>query len=156
MKGKQTWKTHVLTSNQIKLLRELCPVVKERFFLAGGTAIALYFGHRLSIDLDFFSLQGFIPSNLLSKLTEKKIKILQLEKETLHLLIQNTKVSFLCFPYPLLEPLKEIELFSCKIASAKDLAAMKLLAISQRGSKRDFIDLYAFLQEGFQQKKIFR
>ena len=71
MKGKQTWKTHVLTSNQIKLLRELCPVVKERFFLAGGTAIALYFGHRLSIDLDFFSLQEFIPSNLLSKLTEK-------------------------------------------------------------------------------------
>lgn len=58
------------------------------------------------------------------------------------------RVSFLEFPYPSLKPLVVWPEFNCRLASLEDLAAMKLLAVSQRGTRKDFLDVYALGAHG--------
>ncbi|MFZ5945979.1 MAG: nucleotidyl transferase AbiEii/AbiGii toxin family protein [Bacillota bacterium] len=116
------------------------------FYLAGGTALALHLGHRWSEDLDFFSKQKFDSFALISKLSETdEFFVTGQEMDTVHGLMGNVKLSFLHYPYSLLEDFhlyKEI-----KIASIKDIALMKLIALVQRGTKKDFIDLYFIEKE---------
>lgn len=114
------------------------------FYLAGGTALALQLGHRKSIDLDFFS--GNFPKRdiILQKIRDFNPNITHESPGTIDCLIDDVKVSFLEYNYPLLEDLKEFE--NVKIASVLDIACMKLSATSSRGSKKDFIDLYVILQ----------
>lgn len=115
------------------------------FYLAGGTALALQIGHRRSIDLDFFTNNFPEREILMQKLKMFKPKITQEVPGTLDILINNVKVSFLEYKYPLLEPLLEFE--SVNIADLVDIACMKLTAISSRGSKKDFVDLYFLLNK---------
>ncbi len=116
-------------------------LILENFYLAGGTGLALQFGHRISIDLDFFSAQEFNPELLVSQI--KKLGKFSLESKswgTLHGTFNKTKITFLHYPYPLLFPFKKFE--KVNIVDYLDIACMKLSAISARGSKKDFIDLY--------------
>lgn len=119
--------------------------IKE-FYLAGGTAAALFFHHRRSDDLDFFSEQSFRETILIKNLKKiGKFENLKSDKDTLLGKLDGVKLSFFSLPYKLLEPpLKNNEL---RIARPLDLALMKILAISDRGTKRDFIDLYLLCQE---------
>jgi len=91
----------------------------RRYFLAGGTACALHLGHRLSFDLDWFSDKPVEPRVIVANLKD---------------------LSFFIYPYPLLFPRHDYA--GIKLADIKDIACMKLDAISRRGTKRDFIDLY--------------
>lgn len=113
----------------------------EKFYLAGGTAVALYFNHRRSDDLDFFSEKSFRSPTLIKHL--KKVgsfKTSKIDEDTLVGELNRIKISFFSLPYKLLEPpLKNKNL---RVAAPLDLALMKILAISDRGTKRDFIDLY--------------
>ena len=126
--------------------------VARDFYLAGGTALALQLGHRMSIDLDWFSAKAFSPAklkNVLSRLG--KLKIVGEEDGTLHAVLDGVKISFFHYGYKPLFPLVAMDMSGGKsgvmLADRRDIAAMKVDAISSRGSKKDFIDLYFLLQE---------
>jgi len=119
--------------------------VLENFYLAGGTALSLILGHRKSIDLDFFSSSFPKFEILLAKLKTLNPKVINQDKGTLDLYIDDVKVSFLEYKYPLVGDFLEFD--GVKVASLEDIACMKLSAISSRGSKKDFIDLYFILQK---------
>ena len=116
------------------------------FYLAGGTALALQFGHRESIDLDWFSKKSFSTKLLKKELSKLgNLRIDSEEEGTLNCSLDNVKLSFFEYPYRILFPLIGYE--GIKIADFKDIACMKLDAISSRGSKKDFVDLYFLLKE---------
>jgi len=113
----------------------------EGAYLAGGTGLALRFGHRRSVDLDFFVSEAFDEDQLLQRLQSMAgVVVVTRAPQTLHLTIQNTKVSFLGYAYPLLFPL--LPFLDVPVADPRDIACMKITAIASRGTKRDFVDLY--------------
>lgn len=124
-----------------------------QFYLAGGTALSLQIGHRISQDLDFFSAQEFDESMFTQELSV--IGRFQMEKnarQTIIGILNDTKISFLGYNYPLIAPLKNDS--NINIADIIDIACMKIDAISNRGAKRDFIDVYFIIQEFFPLKNI--
>jgi predicted nucleotidyltransferase component of viral defense system len=134
------------------------------FYLAGGTALAIHYGHRLSVDLDWFTPQSFDDSLLLVQSLRKSgldLEIEQISAGTLHGSLQDVRVTFLQYRYPMLKAVQYWQDMNCNLAPLEDLACMKLSAIAQRGARKDFCDLYALgktsfsLQEmlGFYQKK---
>lgn len=113
----------------------------EQFYLAGGTAIALYFGHRQSQDLDFFTSDSFNPDILMRQLMEfGKWQTTKHLPDTLVGELNKAKLSFFKIPDKPIRTLIHID--SLRIADLLDLALMKIMAISDRGTKRDFIDMY--------------
>ncbi len=119
----------------------------SRAYLAGGSALALQYGHRRSEDFDFFSPHKFSPDRLgdeLSRIGSFKTTF----KKGITLLGTFNKVKFSYFQYKY--PLIEAALFyrGISIAHPKDIAAMKLAAIMDRGKKRDFIDLFVLAKRG--------
>ena len=130
-----------------KLLSQLCDVLqKYDFILAGGTALSLQLGHRISVDLDFFTETLFSTEKIYREIKKAGLNpiVLQEEKGTLTLTINKIKVSLFHYPYPFFDEKKTWKGFS--VAGVRDIAAMKVIAITQRGAKRDFIDLYFILQ----------
>ncbi|MCX6731656.1 MAG: nucleotidyl transferase AbiEii/AbiGii toxin family protein [Candidatus Parcubacteria bacterium] len=126
----------------------------EGFYLAGGTGLALTLKHRLSYDLDFFSQKVFVENVLAKKIADLgKFEVEKKEPGTLHGLFGNTRLSFLSYPYRLLFPLETI--CGISVANTIDIACMKIDAISSRGSKKDFIDLYEILKQGHSLKELF-
>lgn len=133
----------ILNWNQKKILRNLSFFKKYDAYLAGGTALALQFGHRTSQDLDFYTKKHFDPIKLtkeFKKVFKKNLKAPTSAKDTLWLKIKNTDLSFFRYPYPLIRPLVSYE--TVKLASVEDIIAMKIEAIISRGKKRDFVDIY--------------
>lgn len=117
----------------------------KKFYLAGGTAIALFFHHRRSDDLDFFSDRQFRTVTLIAQLKKiGRFTGFQSAEDTLLGELNGVKISFFTLPYGLLE--KSERHGSLFVAKPIDLALMKILAISDRGTKRDFIDLYFLCQ----------
>lgn len=117
-----------------------------QFYLGGGTALAIYLGHRHSVDLDWFTGDRIIdPLRLAQDMRDEGISFVtgQIERGTLHGSVSSVRVSFLEYRYPLLRPLISWPEFECLIASLEDLVCMKLSALAQRGSKKDFVDIYA-------------
>jgi hypothetical protein len=112
------------------------------FYLAGGSAVALHLGHRRSVDLDFFIARDEFEMDVLLKDLRSlgQLTIQQQSRGTLNAALDGTQVSFFVYPYPLLEDLHT--LWQTEVAGLLDLALMKLVSISQRGAKRDFVDLY--------------
>lgn len=122
--------------------------ITSNFYLAGGTALAIQFGHRESIDLDWFSKNSFSNSQIkdvLSKLG--KFELNSEDEGTIHGTLDDVKVSFLNYPYENIFPL--ISFQNIKLADERDIASMKIDAMSSRGSKKDFIDLYFLLKKYF-------
>lgn len=118
----------------------------KNFYLAGGTALALQLGHRRSIDLDFFCYKKFVISRLKTHLSRQvKISLRAEEEGTLHIVVGGVRVSFLHYPYSLSYP--KIKYEYNYLADWRDIAVMKLDAVSSRGSKKDFIDLYFLLDK---------
>ena len=114
--------------------------------LVGGTALALILGHRKSIDLDFFGRIEESPEELayyMSQLGETEI--LKASKNINTFLVDNVKVDFVNYHFEWIQqPLQTDGLI---LAKQKDIAAMKLSAITGRGTKKDFIDLYYLLKQ---------
>jgi hypothetical protein len=117
------------------------------FYLAGGTAAALHLGHRISVDLDFFGPEPFDSAQLAAQLSDLgKFRLERLAEDTLLGELRGIRISFFRYRYPLIaEP---VSVLGITVASLEDLAAMKLDAISRRGTRRDFIDLYFIAQSG--------
>jgi hypothetical protein len=115
--------------------------ILDRFYLAGGTGLALQFGHRLSLDLDFFAEDHFNEEALLGRIQMfDGFALVAKAPYTLHATIQTTKISFLGYAYPVLFPTNRF--LDVAIADPLDIACMKVSAIASRGTKRDFVDLY--------------
>jgi hypothetical protein len=126
----------------LALLKDLA----NGFYLAGGTGLALQMGHRISGDLDFFSPGEFTTQALRDEMVAAGHFITISEaKGTLHGIFDSTKVSFLKYAYPLLFPTRNLE--GIEVADVRDIATMKITAVSSRGSKKDFVDLYFVCQE---------
>jgi hypothetical protein len=141
----------ILTDVQKRVLRAVGPFARRAgFYLAGGTAVALRFGHRRSEDFDWFAPALPRPEALLSDLQAQGLPLqdTQIEAGTVISRIEGVKVSFFEYRYPLLDSLDPWPEYDTDVASVRDLGAMKLLAVAQRGSRKDFVDVYELLQNG--------
>jgi hypothetical protein len=140
------WHREVITASTDATLRTLWDAhIVDRFYLAGGTGLALQFGHRLSLDLEFFAATQFDEETLLQYLhTLAEFSLVAKAPYTLHTTIGETKVSFLGYAYPVLFP--EARFLEVAVADLRDIACMKVSAIASRGTKRDFVDLYVCAQ----------
>ena len=119
--------------------------VLEDARLAGGTALALQLGHRTSVDLDFFGKINVDFEELRNILREVgNVEIASVSKNINIFWINGVKVDMVNYPYLWLD--LPIEENGVHIASLKDIAAMKVSEIVNRGTKKDFIDLYTLLQ----------
>lgn len=113
----------------------------KQAYLAGGTALALQIGHRISVDLDFFTLHEFNEEMLATKLAMFPEFIQDGTAQwTVWGKIGRTKFSMFWYKYPLLEQTTLFE--GIQLASLPDIAAMKIHAIEDRGTRRDFVDVY--------------
>jgi len=146
-----TFHTEVLTERQAGVLDEIAPVVRSGgFYLAGGTAIALRSGHRRSEDFDWFAAEVGRPEALAAEIRARGLRLdnLELAAGTVSCRIGGVKMQFLEFAYPLLTAADEWPEQCVSLASSRDLGAMKLLAIAQRGSRKDFVDVHELLRQG--------
>lgn len=117
-------------------------------YLAGGSGLALHLRHRVSNDLDLFAR----PSELdfagfekeLRQVT-KEVELVSQSDATLHLRLEGVEVDLVRYDFEPVTPPRMSEA-GIRLASLRDLAAMKLAAISRRGVRRDFWDLHAILQ----------
>lgn len=129
-----------------QVLEKLAPLpFLDGYYLAGGTALALHLGHRKSIDLDFFTRSFPNPARVVDCLAGLHPRVIQEATGTLDVVIDSVKVSFLEYTYDLLEGVQEYR--GIHVAGILDIGCMKLAAVSSRGAKKDFVDLYFLLQE---------
>jgi hypothetical protein len=138
----------VLPRGSRKLLRDLesnTPGALRGWTLAGGTGLALQLGHRLSDDFDFFRSSRFQRQALHSALRKLgECEVLQEEAGTLTVLLRKVKLSFFRAQEPLLFEVSPFSFF--RLADVRDIALMKMIAVMNRGSRKDFVDLYCLLR----------
>ena len=137
----------ILNQGELSLLEKLGSLKELKFYLAGGTALALQLGHRTSIDLDFYSFKKIQIEKITHILTTNlpKIKIIGTAEGTIFGKLKKTEFSLFYYPYKLLKA--PILFKKISLASIEDIAAMKVAAVTQRGTKRDFIDIYYLLKK---------
>ncbi len=148
-RSKLSWHEEVLDAAGHRAASRLAPLAGQ-FYLAGGTALALRLGHRVSLDLDLFSSEnplGFAQRGALVGALKASgtVEVRESADGTLHLILEGTRVSLLRYAYPLLG--KADVWRGVRVASIEDIAAMKLSAVVGRGSKKDFLDLYRLARE---------
>ena len=117
-------------------------------YMAGGTAVAIYLNHRVSVDIDLFTDKEFYCGPIISSIGQKYVTMVTnpSEKNTLIAMVANIRFSLFNYPYPLLKPLVSKPECNIRLASPGDIAAMKVVAITQRGSSKDFFDLNALIR----------
>jgi len=144
---KAHWKA--LPARQQEVFRA-CAKISRRWgaYLAGGTALALHLGHRQSEDLDWFTPQTVAPDDLLVDAHGLGFPttVIQNDEGTFLATVGDVKFSVFRYRYPMIDSFVEVE--GINLASARDLAAMKLAALMGRATKRDYIDVHVLLTEG--------
>jgi len=118
--------------------------IGEKFYLAGGTALAMQLGHRQSIDFDYFSKTEDIPSireSLYQALQPYDPVLADSSWGNLVFLAHGVRVGFYGYGYELVEPIVPVE--TSQLASIADICLMKLDALLARASRKDFHDIYA-------------
>jgi predicted nucleotidyltransferase component of viral defense system len=135
------------TLNALKKCAEISSFSRNKWYLAGGTALALQAGHRKSVDLDFFTERKKFNEKKIEELMKSRGKWITTSfgEETLYGEFFGAKISFIAYPFfaPAMPTLKY---GAIAIVTPSDIAVMKIIAISQRGRKRDFFDLYWICQ----------
>jgi len=119
-----------------------------KFYLAGGTGLALQLGHRISVDFDLF-WQKEIPKNLFSQIKrifkDSKIEVIVNHPEQLTVTIEDIHLTFAKYPFPVIS--KFITYKGIKILPALEIAAMKAYALGRRATLKDYVDLYFVMKE---------
>jgi hypothetical protein len=138
----------ILSAQQQELLPYLPPFQKS-FYLVGGSAISLHTGRRASIDFDLFSL-----SKLNKSIVRRKIAAIPLKKyimfedtDQMHYHVNDVKVTFFQYPYPVEHPLKIGKYLS--MPALLPLAAMKAFALGRRAKWKDYVDLFFLTKDYF-------
>ena len=118
----------------------------QQFSLVGGTALALRFGHRRSIDFDFFTPDSFDVEALANTLSRElpQFATSGMNKGGINASIGDLKVDFVTCRYPLLAQPEMQD--GIRMFSLPDIVGMKLSAITNRGARKDFYDLHALIQ----------
>lgn len=145
----------VLSDAQLGLL-PLMKVFKREFYLVGGTAIALYLGHRRSIDYDLFKRNAIDHQKNLMKFEKanKPVLVTRHNAFQMNLMVDGVKVTFFQYAYNV-ETKQEFEKVF-RLPSLLDLAAMKAFAIGRRSKWKDYVDLYFLITEHFTISQISR
>lgn len=135
-----------ITEPQRQALQVLAPLVGADAYLAGGVAVALRIGHRLSRDIDLFVPAG-APEDLLVHLAvqPERIAVVSRAPGTLYAEVNGVPASVIRYAYRLLQPAEVVPDIAVPVAASQDLICMKLSAIAGRGARRDFWDLHALL-----------
>jgi Nucleotidyl transferase AbiEii toxin, Type IV TA system len=135
----------ILSEEQKQLLPFVTSLRKE-YYLVGGTAIALYIGHRMSIDFDLFKKASVRRDKISKSLNEVGIayQLIFADAESFHVVANGVKMTF--FQYPFDIPSKP-RLDGIKTPSLLDLAAMKAYALGRRAKWKDYVDLYFILRD---------
>jgi hypothetical protein len=136
-----------LSAQQRRALQALAPVASRGFYLAGGSGLCLRLAHRRSIDIDLFRSLDFDPEQLLDELRAEGIEPqnVRSQRSTLWFDIEGVETSLMSFRYPTLNEPEEG--LGVPVASLADIAAMKIEAITSRGARKDFVDLYFICHE---------
>ncbi|HBB91818.1 MAG: hypothetical protein A2X22_02260 [Bacteroidetes bacterium GWF2_49_14] len=137
--------TDTIFPGTLELLSRVMEIPEfDSYLLAGGTALALQIGHRISVDLDFFGEKEIEADEFVDQLSALgTVRIMSRSRNILILDINGIKVDFVNYRYPLVKaPVMEGII---RLSSPEDIGAMKLAAITGRGRKRDFIDLHFLL-----------
>ena len=116
-------------------------------YLAGGTGLALQIGHRYSYDFDFFTPHAFNETTFVQRLSSvlPDFRLERQEWGTILGGIKDTRFTVFFYKYPLLFPPTLFQ--GIRIAHVKDIAAMKIAALADRGVKKDFVDLYFLIRK---------
>lgn len=141
--------TETVEPGTLSLLNKLMvlPSLKE-FSVVGGTALALRYGHRSSVDIDLFYHERFNHQKIIEELEatfRQRFDYKQQHTEFgIFCFIENIKVDIVHFPH---KPIAEIEeINNIRLYSAADISAMKIQAILGRAKKKDFWDLHELLR----------
>lgn len=132
--------------------RELLPLMaqfRREYYLVGGTAIALYLGHRRSIDFDLFKPRIINHKRNLDKIAATAFDhtVTRRVTEQMNLIVNDVKVTFFQYPFPV-EPTARFEQ-TFRLPSLLQLAAMKAYALGRRSKWKDYVDLYFLLRDHF-------
>ena len=143
----------ILNDDQMSLL----PVIREfkrEYYLVGGTAIALYLGHRRSIDFDLFKFSMISAKKNVEKLSRSNVNftITRNVTEQLNLIANNVKMTFFQYPFQI-EAKNDFEKV-IRIPDLLDLAAMKAYALGRRSKWKDYVDLFFLLKDKFTLQQI--
>lgn len=133
-------------STTLELLKRLqqLPVLSNTR-LVGGTALALQLGHRKSIDLDFFGQINVNSQELREALQTLGMLTVFSDSKNIHIYVLNgVKIDIVNYTYPWIDDVVCKD--GIRLASPKDIAAMKITAIEGRGTKKDFVDIYFLLK----------
>jgi len=123
----------------------------KNFHLVGGTALTLQIGHRISDDIDLFTVETLNKEKILiyAQDIHKNVEILNDDKTIFQLYFphKNLKIDFVQYPYKLLDPVITTN-EGLHMVGKNDIAAMKMSAAGTRGYEaKDFVDLYYLLKE---------
>ncbi|MEK7664209.1 MAG: nucleotidyl transferase AbiEii/AbiGii toxin family protein [Patescibacteria group bacterium] len=145
-----------ILNREQKNLLPLVKLFKKDFGLVGGTAIALYIGHRESLDFDLFSLEEFDNGAIRRKIRKEKIIDKIIRDEIGQYTIEVGEIRFTFFHYQF--PIKFSDNFESviKIPSLLTLAAMKAYALGRRPKWKDYVDLYFIIKDFYSLEKICR
>lgn len=145
--------TGILTEKQNELLPYL-QLFKRKFYLVGGTAIALHLGHRRSIDFDLFCKTNINKKDIRKKLGRVPFKIIKISEDSdqIHFVINDIKITFFNYPYEIEHPLRLGQYFS--LPSLLSLASMKAYALGRRAKWKDYVDLYFILRDHYSIEEI--
>lgn len=137
----------ILNEQQLKLLPFL-KFFKKDFFLVGGTAMALYIGHRKSVDFDLFTNKKLSKKSIIKKIRDGKLKVnaVLIDNEDEYTIVLNdVKFTFLFYPFDI-KATNSFENF-IEMPELLDLAAMKAYAIGRRATLKDYVDMYFVFKE---------
>lgn len=140
--------TQIFNTNQTALL----PLVKqfrEEFYLVGGTAIALYLGHRTSIDFDLFKFGPLKHKRIIDTITgfEYPYVVTRRVTEQLNAIVNDVKFTFFQYPFEI-NAAEKLE-YIPRLPSLIDLSAMKAYALGRRSKWKDYVDLFFLLKDHY-------
>lgn len=145
--------SEILNEKQVQLL-SLMAQFRREYYLVGGTAIALYVGHRRSIDFDLFKPSALNHKRNLDRIAASPFPYFVTRRvaEQMNLMVNDVKVTFFQYPFPI-EPTEKFEKYF-RIPTLRQLAAMKAYALGRRSKWKDYVDLYILLREHFSVEEI--
>lgn len=144
----------IIDQKRVQILQTLSKIASiNKFSIGGGTGLSFQLGLRESYDFDFFTSEHFSIDELLDDIISQfgdRVEVItkRENRATLDLYIDDVKVSFFEYQYENLEPVIKFDEFApLTLLSIEDIACMKIVAIIQRGTKKDFFDMYFILKK---------
>lgn len=143
----------ILNSQQTEIL-QLIGEFKREYYLVGGTAIALYLGHRRSIDFDMFKFATLNRKKNLEKIQSSGFPSLVTWNvaDQMNLVVNGVKITFFQYPFQI-EATQTLDGI-VRIPDLLDLAAMKAYALGRRSKWKDYVDLFFLTKKKFSIKEI--